>query len=139
MAICNDRSGRQNREEDLPRRENIHYLGGKNYKDLPAYLSGWDVALMPFALNESTRFISPTKTPEYLAAGLPVISTPIRDVVRPYGEKNLVEIASTAEEFVAAVRKDFCKVKIRAMAESRLMNFCREMSWDKTWTRNEPN
>jgi glycosyltransferase involved in cell wall biosynthesis len=92
-------------EEDLPQRANIHYLGGKNYDDLPAYLSGWNVAIMPFALNESTRFISPTKTPEYLAAGLPVISTPIRDVVRPYQEKGLVYIASTAEEFVAAGEK----------------------------------
>ena len=53
-------------EADLPRRPNIHYLGGKDYAELPAYLSGWDVALMPFAINEATRFISPTKTPEYL-------------------------------------------------------------------------
>jgi UDP-galactopyranose mutase len=68
-------------------------------------MAGWDVALMPFAINESTRFISPTKTPEYLAAGKPVVSTAIRDVVRPYGEKNLVYIASTAEEFVAACEK----------------------------------
>ena len=73
--------------EDLPRRSNIHYLGGKDYNELPAYLSGWDVALMPFAMNESTKYISPTKTPEYLAAGKCVISTPIRDVVRPYGER----------------------------------------------------
>lgn len=91
--------------EDLPRRSNIHYLGGKKYEELPAYLSGWDIALMPFAMNESTKFISPTKTPEYLAAGKPVISTPIRDVVRPYGEQNLVSIARTAEEFVAAAEK----------------------------------
>ncbi len=82
-------------DEDLPRRANIHYLGGKDYKDLPAYLSGWNIALMPFALNESTKYISPTKTPEYLAAGLPVVSTPIRDVVRPYGEMKLVQIAET--------------------------------------------
>ena len=73
-------------EADLPRRPNIHYLGMKTYKDLPAYLAGWDIAMLPFALNESTRFISPTKTPEYLAAGLPTISTSVRDVVSPYGE-----------------------------------------------------
>ncbi|HEY9284104.1 MAG TPA: glycosyltransferase family 1 protein, partial [Pyrinomonadaceae bacterium] len=89
----------------LPRRANIHYLGGKRYEELPAYLSGWDVALMPFAMNDSTRFISPTKTPEYLAAGRPVVSTPIRDVVRPYGTQELVEIAATAGEFVAAAEK----------------------------------
>jgi UDP-galactopyranose mutase len=88
--------------EDLPKRHNIHYLGGKTYDQLPAYLSGWDVALMPFAMNESTQFISPTKTPEYLAGGVPVVSTPIRDVVRHYGQLEGVKIASTPEEFVAA-------------------------------------
>jgi UDP-galactopyranose mutase len=89
-------------EEDLPRRANIHYLGSKTYAQLPSYLSGWDVALMPFAMNESTQFISPTKTPEYLAGGKPVVSTPIRDVVRHYGQLEGVQIASTPEEFVAA-------------------------------------
>lgn len=84
----------------LPRLQNIHYLGGKNYKELPQYLSGWDVALIPFAMNESTKFISPTKTPEYLAAGIPVISAPIKDVVSPYGDNKLVHIASSAEELV---------------------------------------
>ncbi len=88
--------------EDLPKRPNIHYLGSKTYAQLPSYLSGWDVALMPFAMNESTQFISPTKTPEYLAGGKPVVSTPIRDVVRHYGDLEGVKIASTAEEFVAA-------------------------------------
>jgi len=89
-------------EDDLPKRPNIHYLGGKTYGELPAYLSGWDVALMPFAMNESTQFISPTKTPEYLAGGKPVVSTPVRDVVRHYDHLEGVAIASTAEEFVAA-------------------------------------
>ncbi|MFL6758399.1 MAG: glycosyltransferase family 1 protein [Sphingomonas sp.] len=89
-------------EEELPRRHNIHYLGPKTYGQLPAYLSGWDVALMPFAMNESTQFISPTKTPEYLAGGKPVVSTPIKDVVRHYGQLEGVKIASTPEEFVAA-------------------------------------
>ena len=89
-------------EDELPKRPNIHYLGGKTYAQLPAYLSGWDVALMPFAMNESTMFISPTKTPEYLAGGRPVVSTPIRDVVRHYGQLEGVKIASTPEEFIAA-------------------------------------
>ena len=91
--------------EDLPKRPNIHYLGGKKYEQLPAYLSGWDVALMPFAMNESTQFISPTKTPEYLAGGKPVVSTPVRDVVRHYGQLEGVAIAATAEEFVAACER----------------------------------
>ena len=89
-------------DEDLPRRPNIHYLGGKTYDQLPSYLSGWDVALMPFAMNESTQFISPTKTPEYLAGGKPVVSSPIKDVVRHYGHLEGVKIASTAEEFIEA-------------------------------------
>src|SRR4029079_16822802 len=70
---------------ELPRRPNIHYLGQKPYAELPDYMSGWDVALLPFALNDATRFISPTKTPEYLPAGKPVVSTPIRDVAAPLG------------------------------------------------------
>jgi glycosyltransferase involved in cell wall biosynthesis len=89
-------------EDDLPRRPNIHYLGGKTYGELPAYLSGWDVALMPFAMNESTQFISPTKTPEYLAGGKPVVSTPIKDVVRHYGQLEGVRIASDPNAFVEA-------------------------------------
>src|SRR5690606_6039543 len=74
----------------LPQGANIHYLGGRGYKELPAYLKGWDVAMILFALNESTKYISPTKTPEYLAGGKPVISTPIQDVVYPYGKESLV-------------------------------------------------
>jgi UDP-galactopyranose mutase len=88
---------------ELPRRSNIHWLGGKQYIELPTYLSNWDLAMMPFALNEATRFISPTKTPEYLAAGLPVVSTPVTDVVRPYGERGMVRIADTPENFIAAI------------------------------------
>src|SRR5205085_3107362 len=89
-------------DDELPRRPNIHYLGPKTYAELPGYLSGWDVALMPFAMNDSTQFISPTKTPEYLAGGKPVVSTPIKDVVRHYGQFEGVKVASTAEQFAAA-------------------------------------
>ena len=92
-------------EDDLPRAANIHYVGGKTYAQLPSYLSGWDVALMPFAMNESTQFISPTKTPEYLAGGKPVVSTPVRDVVRHYGHLEGVQIAADAEGFVRACEK----------------------------------
>jgi UDP-galactopyranose mutase len=87
---------------DLPRRANIHYLGGRDYADLPAYMSGWDVALMPFAINDATKFISPTKTPEYLASGRPVVSTPVTDVVRHYGQLQAVKIADTPQAFVRA-------------------------------------
>jgi glycosyltransferase involved in cell wall biosynthesis len=87
----------------LPRRENIHYLGQRTYAELPSYLAGWDVCLLPFALNESTQYISPTKTLEYMAAGLPIVSTPITDVVEPYG--HIVEIATGAAEFVSACER----------------------------------
>ena len=84
----------------LPQRANIHYLGQQPYQSLPHFLAGWDVCLLPFALNESTRFVSPTKTLEYLAAELPVVSTPITDVVDLYGE--VVCIAADATSFIAA-------------------------------------
>jgi UDP-galactopyranose mutase len=86
---------------DLPRRANLHYLGARTYDQLPEAVARWDVALMPFAINEATRFISPTKTPEYLAAGRPVVSTPIVDVARHYGTMAGVMIASGAH-FVSA-------------------------------------
>jgi glycosyltransferase involved in cell wall biosynthesis len=119
---------------ELPHRDNIHYLGAKEYQNLPLYMAGWDVGLMPFALNESTRFISPTKTPEYLAAGLPVVSTPISDVVDPYGVKGLVEIAKTPEEFVVSIERALkskkCPVRLANVDELLSLE-----SWDLTWER----
>ena len=117
-------------ENDLPHRDNIHYLGAMSYNDLPAYISGWDVAMMPFAMNDSTRFISPTKTPEYLAAGRPVVSTPIRDVVRPYGEKGLVHIAATADEFIKAIETSLIEDVVTRRAKAN--EYLATMSWDKT-------
>ncbi|HEY9833743.1 MAG TPA: UDP-galactopyranose mutase [Stenomitos sp.] len=117
----------------LPRRENIHYLGGKDYKELPAYLGGWDLAMLPFARNESTRFISPTKTPEYLAAGKPVVSTSIRDVVRPYGQEGLVRIADTVAEFVAAADAAMREDGKESGWLARVDTFLQQISWDRTW------
>lgn len=119
----------------LPQRHNIHYLGGKKYEELPHYLAGWDVAMMPFALNESTRFISPTKTPEYLAAGRPVVSAPLQDVVRPYGERNLVRIAGTPEEFVQVVEGLLENEKYSSEWLRRVDDFLSSNSWDSTWSR----
>ena len=116
----------------LPHYENIHYLGGKKYEELPDYISGWDIALVPFAMNESTKFISPTKTPEYLSAGKPVISTPIRDIVRPYGESNLVHIVNNAEEFIAAAEKEMAK-KRKTPWLKKVDEFLAFNSWDRTW------
>ncbi|MBN3878405.1 MULTISPECIES: UDP-galactopyranose mutase [unclassified Nostoc] len=118
---------------NLPQHENIHYLGGRDYKQLPAYLAGWDLAMLPFARNESTRFISPTKTPEYLAAGRPVVSTSIRDVVRPYGESKLVRIADTVSEFVAAAEQAMQEDTPASEWLSRVDVFLEKISWDRTW------
>ena len=87
--------------DELPQRANIAYPGPATYEQLPGILAQWDVALMPFAINDATKFISPTKTPEYLAAGKPVVSTPVRDVIRHYGRLEGVQIAATADEFIA--------------------------------------
>jgi len=115
----------------LPRRPNLHFLGGKLYTELPTYLASWDVALMPFARNESTRFISPTKTPEYLAAGKPVVSTSIRDVVRPYGDLGLVRIADAPEDFVRAC--EAALTEDRSTWLPRVDAHLASMSWDSTW------
>lgn len=114
----------------LPRRPNIHWLGQRPYQDLPAYLRGWDVAIMPFALNEATRFISPTKTLEYLAAGKPVVSTAIRDVVTPYGDKRAVRIAD-ASTFAAAVEAALAGPREEHVAIADEM--VSATSWDRTW------
>ena len=110
----------------------MHYLGGKDYKELPAYLKGWEVATLLFADNESTKFISPTKTPEYLAAGNPVVSTPIRDVVRPYGDLNLVQIADNAADFGKAISKALTQ-RDDADWRQRTDAYLATISWDQTW------
>ena len=120
-------------EADLPRADNLHWLGLKSYAELPAYLGGWDVAIMPFALNESTRHISPTKTPEYLSGGRPVVSTPIRDVVDPYGSEGLVHIAEHAHDFVAGIEKALRDD--RAELLRRADRFLASLSWETTWSQ----
>ena len=116
----------------LPRRANIHWLGGRRYEQLPAYLSGWSAALMPFAINEATRFISPTKTPEYLAAGRLVVSTPVTDVVRHYGAIAGVAIAADAPSFVAA-----CEAALALPADGAWRDEADRLlaatSWDRTF------
>lgn len=116
----------------LPRHKNIHYLGGKNYQELPAYIAGWDVALLPFAHNESTRFISPTKTPEYLAAGKPVVSTSIRDVVNPYGQMDMVYIADTVAQFITAIEAALNQNSDPSW-RIKVDTFLAQTSWDSTW------
>lgn len=119
------------REEDLPRGANLHYLGHKSYSDLPCYLANWDVAMLPFARNASTRFISPTKTPEYLAGGKPVVSTPIHDVVKPYGDMGLVRIGENSTEFAEAIRQSLEPAGAGWLA--KVDRFLARNSWDKTF------
>jgi glycosyltransferase involved in cell wall biosynthesis len=121
--------------ESLPRRPNIAWLGMKAYQDLPAYLSTWDGGIMPFAQNEATRFISPTKTPEFLAAGVPVISTPIQDVVDPYGEAGLVEIASAARDFIQSAERILQMSRTEWVR--RVDRHLQGCSWDLTWAKME--
>jgi glycosyltransferase involved in cell wall biosynthesis len=118
----------------LPRYTNIHYLGQKSYNELPFYLAHWDVAFLPFAHNESTRFISPTKTPEYLAAMRPVVSTSIRDVVVPYGELGLVEIADDPDDFARAITR-LLNRKDKPEWEKKVRDQLKGNSWDLTWTK----
>ena len=117
----------------LPRRPNLHWLGMKSYAELPAYLAGWDAGLMPFALNEATRFISPTKTPEFLAAGVPLVSTPVPDVVSDWGRDGLVEIADGPDTVIAAVEMVLARPRQPWLA--RVDQRLRWLSWDATWLR----
>jgi UDP-galactopyranose mutase len=117
----------------LPRAGNLHWLGPRDYRDLPAHLAQWDAGFMPFALNESTRFISPTKTPEFLAAGLPVVSTPVTDVVRDYGDPGLVDIARDAAGMAAKIEAMLARPRgpWLARVDARLA----AQSWDRSWAR----
>ncbi len=123
---------------DLPKADNLYYPGGKSYAELPAYLKGFDIAMMPFALNESTKFISPTKTLEYIAAEKPIISTPIYDVVRDYS--SVIPIVETADQFTTALH-DFLR-EDDAHREARLRKYetiLQAVSWDKTVAAMQEN
>ena len=118
----------------LPRRDNVHYLGMRDYGTLPDIMSEWDVAVMPFAHNAATAYISPTKTPEYLAAGLPVVATGIRDVVRQYGDRGLVAIADDPAAFAAAI--DGAMVQRDDPSRLRAVDAAlASVSWDSIWRR----
>lgn len=116
---------------DLPRRPNIHYLGQQPYESLPRFLASWDVCLLPFALNESTRFISPTKTLEYMVAELPVISTNIADVVELYGSG--VSIASNVDEFITACERALNETLDERTDRTKMMHsIVTASSWETT-------
>ena len=118
----------------LPKGNNLHFIGMRDYKDLPRYLAGWDVAMMPFALNEATKFISPTKTPEFLAAGKPVVSTSIHDVIHPYADKKLVSIADEPAEFIAAIEQYLSTERGKHWIKD-VDDLLKTMSWNDIWKR----
>jgi UDP-galactopyranose mutase len=118
----------------LPHRSNIHWLGAKSYDALPAYLAGWDAGFMPFALNEATRFISPTKTPEFLAAGIPVVSSAIRDVVTPYEDMGLVGIGTSLHDWSRKLRLAVARKNDVAWRRS-VDAYLADLSWDATFTQ----
>ena len=116
------------REEDLPREKNIYYLGMKSYRQLPNYLKAFDIAMMPFALNDATKFISPTKTLEYMAAGKPIVSTAIKDVQRDYS--HCISIIDTAENFSQTL-EELWKIHQPDVSEN-YNEILEKTSWDAT-------
>ncbi|MFY9349631.1 UDP-galactopyranose mutase [Sphingobium sp.] len=120
-------------EQDLPRRPNLQFLGARSYDQLPDQVAAWDVAIMPFAINEATRFISPTKTPEYLAAGKPVVSTPIVDVVRHYGDLAAVRIANRSAPFADACEAALALARSGGAWLEAADGVLAGMSWDRTF------
>lgn len=121
-------------EEELPRESNIYYLGQRNYHELPNYLKGFTIAMMPFALNDSTKYISPTKTLEYMAARKPIISTPITDVVRDYA--HCVDIINNADEFTAAIKRiTACNGKEWEERNNFFEEILQTTSWNNTVKR----
>ena len=115
----------------LPQRANVHWLGQQPYEVLPHLVAEWDVCLLPFAQNESTRFISPTKTLEYMAAEKPIVSTPIHDVVSLYGDS--VSIAATPGEFIAACALSLAEtVEERQLRIERMRGHVSRCTWDRT-------
>jgi UDP-galactopyranose mutase len=118
-------------ESALPRNPNIHYYGQRDYRDLPAFLKGWDVCLLPFARNQSTRYISPTKTLEYMAAEKMIVSTPITDVAEPYGD--IVYLGATPAEFIAACERALGASRAqRAVRIVKMRDVLSRTSWDST-------
>lgn len=115
----------------LPQGPNIHYLGQRSYSELPAYLAGWDLCMLPFARNEATRFISPTKTLEYMAVEKPIVSTPITDVAQPYGE--IVYLGDTPAAFIAACDQALSADEAERAERAVLMrSVLAQTSWDQT-------
>jgi glycosyltransferase involved in cell wall biosynthesis len=113
-------------ESALPKRSNIHWLGGRDYSQLPNYCKGFDVCLMPFALNESTEYINPTKSLEYVATGRPIVSSAVADVVRNFG--SVVQIANSHQEFIELCQQTLAKADDERV--KRGLQMVGENSWE---------
>lgn len=120
-------------EKTMPRRPNLHWLGQRAYSDLPAFCKAFDVCLMPFALNEATEFINPTKALEYMATGRPIVSTAVPDVVRNFG--SVIKIAEDSNDFIS-----ICKQVLKQRDEDAIsagLALARDNSWDSIVSRLE--
>ncbi len=120
--------------DELPKNKNIHYLGGKSYDVLPKYLSRWDVAMIPFKINLSTKFINPGKTPEYLAGGKAVVSTAIKEIKNLYSENKLVTIVNTAYQFINGIEHEL-HGKNKKLWLQKVDEYLSTTSWDKTFSK----
>jgi glycosyltransferase involved in cell wall biosynthesis len=116
-------------EDDLPKADNIYYLGMKSYDELPGYLKAFRVAMMPFAMNNATRYISPTKTLEFMAGNKPIVSTPVYDVVRDYS--HCVAIAPDAHNFSKAISR-ILQQPVKEQPDPAYGSILKATSWDAT-------
>jgi glycosyltransferase involved in cell wall biosynthesis len=118
---------------DLPRRNNLHWIGGRQYADLPSYAKAFDVCMMPFAMNEATRFINPTKALEYMATGRPIVSTPVEDVVAQFN--NVITIADEAAAFAEACERAAAQPEMGRIEQG--LALAAQSSWDSIVARLE--
>jgi glycosyltransferase involved in cell wall biosynthesis len=105
---------------------NLHFLGRRDYSQLPAYAKAFDICMMPFAKNEATEFINPTKALEYMATGTPIVSTDVEDVVLQFS--GVASIAATHEEFIAA-----CEQRLEEPDAARIaagLKMAKNNSWE---------
>jgi UDP-galactopyranose mutase len=122
------------KKSDLPELSNLHFIEKKSYEELPGYISGWNITMLPFAHTDATRFINPLQATEFLAAGKPVIAAPVIDIIRTYGNRGLIQIAGTPEEFVRVANTHFTS-RDKTEWNDHVAEFLSLNSWDKTWQR----
>ena len=115
----------------LPQAPNLHWLGARRPDQLPAYLAGWEVAMLPLVRPGRPELASPTAAPSFLAAGCAVVATSARDVVRPWGEQGLAWIGDSPAAFACAIDNALAEERDRRLA--RVDRFLAEAGWDHVW------